>query len=77
MPPPMRCQNTPSKPKGIATTPRIPIGITATETTNVAGRLPNAVVRQPVKVALGGVKPRCETRDQRGQQQAKQFAHAL
>jgi len=38
MPPPMRCQNTPSKPKGIATTPRIPIGITATKTTSIARR---------------------------------------
>jgi hypothetical protein len=29
-----------------------------------------------VKV-VSGIERRCETRDQRGQQQAKQFAHAL
>ena len=39
MPQPITVQHGASKPKGIMTTPRMPIGITTTETTGIAARL--------------------------------------
>jgi hypothetical protein len=39
MPAPIRCQNTPSKPNGMASRPSSPIGITQTDTTGMASRL--------------------------------------
>ena len=39
MPQPIACQNTPSKPNGIAAMPSRPAGITSAETTGIAARL--------------------------------------
>jgi len=38
MPSPMRCQNGASKPNGINTPPRIPAGMTTSDTTGMASR---------------------------------------
>jgi hypothetical protein len=39
MPSPIARQHTSSKPNGMASTPRIPIGITTADTTGIASRL--------------------------------------
>src|SRR5476649_543687 len=70
MPAPMSRQQIASKPNGMATTPRMPSGITSADTTGMASRLAITPVRRRAVEVISGIRRRREAGDERGKDQA-------
>ena len=74
MPSPISRQNTASKPSGSVSTPRMPIGMTQTETTGIASSIGQHAVGGHAMEVVGGVRQGGEPGDHRGKGDGRDLA---